>query len=191
MSFINNINKTSTDYSILGFNQVITTEDTSSNIIKKLSFPSGYNKETECCFNVYFNNAVASDAPTNENTTLDVGNFKFQVGTDTTDRADIYSYQPSGTDALGSINALPRHKIYNSSHTYYREHYVDSNVILPVRYDGTQFVILGNPLVGSSNSDTYGNYRIYADGYIKQPKTLSSRQSFHKFHKNKKTRISV
>lgn len=43
----------------------------------------------------------------------------------------------------------------------------DNNTTLELQYDGTNWVVVGNPLLCSYYSTTI-NYRVYADGYIEQ-----------------------
>jgi hypothetical protein len=64
----------------------------------------------------------------------------------------------------GSLTALKAKKVATSPDVY---KYIQAYTTIEVFYDGTQFIVMGNPIV-LSDSSANSSYTVYADGFIKQ-----------------------
>lgn len=64
----------------------------------------------------------------------------------------------------GSLTALKAKKVSTSPDVY---KYIQSYTTIEVFYDGTQFIVMGNPIV-LSDSSANSSYTVYADGWIIQ-----------------------
>lgn len=83
------------------------------------------------------------------------------TGTDTTTALSLVyngSTIPVMVNKHGTLTGLYAHEVETSTYKY-----IQAYTTLEMVYDGTQFIVVGNPVVLSSD-----NYTIYADGWIKQ-----------------------
>lgn len=69
----------------------------------------------------------------------------------------------------GSLVELKAHKVSSNPDVY---KYVQAYTTLEMLFDGTQFIVMGNPVVLSA-SDTNASYTVYADGFIHQTYHIS------------------
>ena len=142
--YMDSINSDNNFYALSSFGNVLICSDSISNP-KTVTFPNGYNLDTNLAFKVVFvngHNCVDDSTPMTLNGI------------------------PVVVNKFGTLIPLPIHEMDESGTTVYKS--VMPNCVLEMyytsNYDGnnnTAFVVIGNPVVLSS-----ADYTIYADGYI-------------------------
>ena len=168
MAYVDSLNKNFTNYTLCGFNNVLLCTDSISST-KNVTFPMGFDKDTNMSFKVVFvngHNCIDASTPLTITPT-------FNGVADTAIPVVVNQY--------GTLIPLPIHEI--TSGTYQS---LQPNATLEMYYtsdydgsDNPAFVVIGNPIVLSSS-----DYTIYADGsmkdcpplgatYVQYPKTKS------------------
>lgn len=144
--YMDSINSDNNFYALSSFGNVLICSDSISNP-KTVTFPNGYNLDTNLAFKVVFvngHNCVDDSTPMTLNGV------------------------PVVVNKFGTLIPLPIHEMDESGTTVYKS--VMPNCVLEMyytsNYDGNNnpaFVVIGNPIVLSS-----ADYTIYADGKIVQ-----------------------
>ena len=160
--YLNEINQEGTTNVISGFGNIfICTDPTSSSDplddTKTITVPFGYNpaQDTNISLKVVFqngHNCVDSSTPLKLK-------LKYPDNTYVVDGNDDPLEIAVKVNKDGSLITLPIHTMTVGGTTYYKS--LQANTLLDMYYDGTDFVVIGNPLVLSSV-----DYNIYANGYI-------------------------
>lgn len=140
---MNSINSNNTDYTLSSFGNIFISNNAIADP-KTVTFPNGYNLDSNLAFKVVFTNGHAVDNDTTNMTLNDI---------------------PVVVNRYGTLIPIPNHKLSDSSTIYST---LQSNCVLEMyytdNYDGNNnpaFVVVGNPVVLSSV-----DYTIYADGKI-------------------------
>ena len=144
--YMDSINSDNNFYALSSFGNVLICSDSISNP-KTVTFPNGYNLDTNLAFKVVFvngHNCVDDSTPMTLNGV------------------------PVVVNKFGTLIPLPIHEMDESGTTVYKS--VMPNCVLEMyytsNYDGNNnpaFVVIGNPVVLSS-----ADYTIYADGFNEQ-----------------------
>lgn len=138
--YINSINNNGADYTLSSFGNIIVCSN-DINDVKTVTFPNGFvdtNPEPYLTFQVLF---VNGHNCVDSTTYMTLNDYNVMVNKN------------------GSLINLPIHKFTESSDVVYKS--LQANTILNLFFDGTQFVVIGNPIVLSST-----DYIIYANGKI-------------------------
>lgn len=138
--YINSINNNGADYTLSSFGNIIVCSN-DINDVKTVTFPNGFvdtNPEPYLTFQVLF---VNGHNCVDSTTYMTLNDYNVMVNKD------------------GTLINLPIHKFTESSDVVYKS--LQANTILNLFFDGTQFVVIGNPIVLSST-----DYIIYANGKI-------------------------
>ena len=140
--YMNSINSNNTDYTLSSFGNIFISSDATADP-KTVTFPNGYNLDSNLAFKVVFTNGHAVDNDTANMTLNDI---------------------PVVVNRYGTLIPIPNHKLSDSSTIYST---LQSNCVLEMYYtdnydgnDNPAFVVVGNPVVLSST-----DYTIYADGF--------------------------
>lgn len=151
--YINSINNNGTDYTLSSFGNIIVCSN-GINDVKTVTFPNGFvntNPEPYLTFQVLF---VNGHNCVDSTTYMTLNDYNIMVNKN------------------GSLINLPIHKFTESSNVVYKS--LQANTILNLFFDGTQFVVIGNPIVLSSTDYTiYANGKV-GDGNVGDIKTISS-----------------
>ena len=140
--YIDSVNKNGTDYTLSSFGNIIVCSNDIDDA-KTVTFPNGFintNPEPYLTFQVLF---VNGHNCVDSTTYMTLNGYNVMVNKN------------------GSLINLPIHEFTESSNIVYKS--LQANTILNLFFDGTQFVVIGNPIVLSST-----DYTIYANGLIKQ-----------------------
>lgn len=138
--YINSINNNGADYTLSSFGNIIVCSN-DINDVKTVTFPNGFvdtNPEPYLTFQVLF---VNGHNCVDSTTYMTLNDYNVMVNKN------------------GSLINLPIHKFTESSDVVYKS--LQANTILNLFFDGTQFVVIGNPIVLSST-----DYIIYANGKV-------------------------
>lgn len=151
--YINSINNNGTDYTLSSFGNIIVCSN-GINDVKTVTFPNGFvntNPEPYLTFQVLF---VNGHNCVDSTTYMTLNDYNIMVNKN------------------GSLINLPIHKFTESSNVVYKS--LQANTILNLFFDGTQFVVIGNPIVLSSTDYTiYANGKV-GDGNVGDIKVISS-----------------
>lgn len=151
--YINSINNNGTDYTLSSFGNIIVCSN-GINDVKTVTFPNGFvntNPEPYLTFQVLF---VNGHNCVDSTTYMTLNDYNIMVNKN------------------GSLINLPIHKFTESSNVVYKS--LQANTILNLFFDGTQFVVIGNPIVLSSTDYTiYANGKV-GDGNVGDIKAISS-----------------
>ncbi len=144
MAFVNNVNSSNNFYAISAFGNTFLCDDEITDA-KTVSFPEGYNEDSNLSFKVIFANGH-NCANSSSNMTL--------------------NNKPVVVNKYGTLIPIPIHEMVEGGTTLYKT--LQANTILEMYYtsdyDGignSAFVVIGNPIVLSS-----ADYTIYADGKV-------------------------
>ena len=146
--YIDSINKNNTDYALSSFGNIIVCLNDIDDA-KTVTFPNGFvnaDPEPYLAFQVLF---VNGHNCVDSTTYMTLNGYDVMVNKD------------------GTLINLPIHEFTESSDVVYKS--LQSNTILNLFFDGTQFVIIGNPTVLSS-----ADYEIYANGYTKDGNAIGT-----------------
>ena len=138
--YINSINNNGADYTLSSFGNIIVCSN-DINDVKTVTFPNGFvdtKPEPYLTFQVLF---VNGHNCVDSTTYMTLNDYNVMVNKN------------------GSLINLPIHEFTESSDVVYKS--LQANTILNLFFDGTQFVVIGNPIVLSST-----DYIIYANGKI-------------------------
>lgn len=138
--YINSINNNGADYTLSSFGNIIVCSN-DINDVKTVTFPNGFvdtNPEPYLTFQVLF---VNGHNCVDSTTYMTLNDYNVMVNKD------------------GTLINLPIHEFTESSDVVYKS--LQANTILNLFFDGTQFVVIGNPIVLSST-----DYIIYANGKV-------------------------
>ena len=138
--YIDSVNKNGTDYTLSSFGNIIVCSNDIDDA-KTVTFPNGFintNPEPYLTFQVLF---VNGHNCVDSTTYMTLNGYNVMVNKN------------------GSLINLPIHEFTESSNIVYKS--LQANTILNLFFDGTQFVVIGNPIVLSST-----DYTIYANGKI-------------------------
>ena len=138
--YINSINNNGTDYTLSSFGNIIVCSN-DINDVKTVTFPNGFvntNPEPYLTFQVLF---VNGHNCVDSTTYMTLNDYNIMVNKN------------------GSLINLPIHEFTESNNVVYKS--LQANTILNLFFDGTQFVVIGNPIVLSST-----DYIIYANGKV-------------------------
>ena len=136
MSYVNSMKVNTTDYAMSGFNFCYVNNESNSVRNRTVTFPTGFNLDSNLTFKVVFTNGYTSTNTTNY---LQINGKSVKV------------------NVHGSLQNLPIHTLNNNGTTSYP--CLQKYTALEMYYDGTEYVVVGNPIVLSSD-----NYTVYANG---------------------------
>ena len=165
--YVDSINNSFGNQSVIsGFCNTLICSSNASDSEKIITVPNGYtNTDAYVTIRVLFLNGYYDTSTINNPMTLTVQHEDgtYFDGTSTPTSYPIKSYQNGVLDNL---------QIHEITQTDYRV--IDPNTCIELYFDGTQFVVVGNPLVLSSS-----DYSIYANGKIVDDKDnlLSDRET--------------
>jgi hypothetical protein len=152
--YVDSINNSFGNQSVIsGFCNTLICSSNASDSEKIITVPNGYtNTDAYVTIRVLFLNGYYDTSTINNPMTLTVQHEDgtYFDGTSTPTSYPIKSYQNGVLDNL---------QIHEITQTDYRV--IDPNTCIELYFDGTQFVVVGNPLVLSSS-----DYSIYANGKI-------------------------
>ena len=149
MAYLNVINQHGDDNVLSGFGTVIINTD-AIGADKELLVPYGYDLDSGIALKVVFtngHNCVDASTPLTVKIKYADDSYIMESGSPKEIAVKVNQY--------GTLVNLP---IHNISSTY---KCLDPNTVLEMYYNGTDFVVIGNPLVLSS-----ADYEIYANGYV-------------------------
>ena len=135
MSYLDSINKNSTNYVLSGLSNVIVNGESVTTLNRTVSI-TGFNNDSNLAIKVVFTNGARGSSASSK---LQINSKNVKVNQN------------------GTLVDLPIHTLTEGGSTVYR--FLQSNTCLEVYYNGSNYVVIGNPIVISTD-----DYTIYADG---------------------------